>query len=82
VVGVTVSELAASAGVSVKKMSALLDDFERAGVAERIGDNWRLTPTGDHRFGRALRASRPIGGVPVEPDDLRLFLPGPQKVAA
>ena len=79
----SVAELAASAGVSDKKMSALLADFERAGIAESIGGgDWRLTPIGELRFGRAIRASRPGDGIPVDPADLRLFQPGPQKVAA
>jgi hypothetical protein len=40
---VSVAKLAASAGASPRKMAVILADFEAAGIAERVGEGWRLT---------------------------------------
>jgi IclR helix-turn-helix domain len=75
----SVAELAANAGLSETKMRRLLADFETAGIAERVGDDWRLTDAAAAHYCVPFDAIRG-GNVPLEEGDddgLSHCQPGP-----
>ena len=69
-----------------KLLALAVADFERQGIAERIGEGWRLTDTAAAQFVPLFRSIRPA--TPVELTDKELadaltpFSPGPQKRTA
>jgi hypothetical protein len=76
----SVAELAASAGTSEVRMGRILAYFEAAGIAERVGDSWRMTDLAAVRY-RGLFETIESGNVPLEPGDddgLSHCQPGPR----
>jgi hypothetical protein len=71
------------AGVSEAKMERLLADFEAVGIAERVGDFWRLTDAAAAKYCVPFSEIRG-GNVPLEPGDddgLSHCQPGPPPAA-
>jgi hypothetical protein len=79
----SVAELAASAGVSPRKMAVILEDFEAARIAERVGEGWRLTDAAAAKYCPALDLIE-AGNAPLEDGDddgLSHCQPGPPPAA-
>jgi hypothetical protein len=80
---ITVGELARNTGIGEAKMQRILRDFEASGIAELVGDGWRLTEAGIADYCVPLTELR-AGNVPLEPGDddgLGHCPPGPPPAA-
>jgi hypothetical protein len=64
----SVAELATNAGLSEAKMRRILAGFEAAGIAERVGESWRLTDAAVEKYCLAFDEIR-RGNVPLEEGD-------------